>query len=453
MPKIRELKHVRRTTPSGAKIIVLDTGMLLSPEDTAMIQALHSRSTRGLDGHLEVLSKRGGSGDFMDMYYVGYGDKSIGDCGTTTIFIEGVSMLVAKAIQHWPLYNGQESSTRYIDFATQPFIDPVGTKKSKAILEKWRSFYINTTPKLIEMLTKQFPRKDVEDEKIYAKAIKARAFDIIRGFLPAGSSTNISWHANQRQRADDLMPLRHHPLEEVREVAEAIEDALKEAHPHSFRQKLYPNTETYNKNWVGNSYYFDPKSWSEFACHTDRFSKKMLASFKKVMKTRPIKTEPPRMIRKCGVIEFDFLLDFGSFRDVQRHRAVVQEMPLLTERFGFEEWYLKQLPAVVKREAIKLLKEQKNATNKLKISKYDRQYYLPMGYKIANEIDGDLKALVWLIELRATRFVHPTLRHKVQKMAQILLKKYSGSGLVLHLDKDADRFDVNRGSHDIVIKK
>src|SRR5687768_2611855 len=104
MPQITELKHVRRRTPKGAEIIVLDSGNLLSSEDTAMIQALHSRSTRGLDGHLAVLSKKGGSGDFMDMYYVGYGDKSIGDCGTTTIFIEGVSMLVAKAIQHWPLY-------------------------------------------------------------------------------------------------------------------------------------------------------------------------------------------------------------------------------------------------------------------------------------------------------------------------------------------------------------
>ncbi|MDO8565320.1 MAG: FAD-dependent thymidylate synthase [bacterium] len=452
MPKIQELKHIRRATPSGAKIIVLDTGALLSPEDIAMIQALHSRSTRGLDGHLEVLNKRGGSGDFMDMYYVGYGDKSIGDCGTTTIFIEGVSMLVAKAIQHWPLYNGQESSTRYIDFATQPFIDPVGTKKSKAILEKWRSFYIKATPQLIEALTKEFPRQNGEDEKIYAKAIKARAFDIIRGFLPAGSSTNISWHTNLRQGADNLMLLRHHPLEEVREVAEAIEDALKEAHPHSFRQKLYPNTETYNKSWVSNDYYFDPKKWSEFACRTDRLNKRMMGEFKKIMQTRPVKTEPPRMIRKCGVIEFDFLLDFGSFRDLQRHRAVIQEMPLLSERFDFEPWYLKQLPKNLQKEAIRLLKDQKQNTNQLKISKVDRQYYLPMGYRVPNEIEGDLKALMWLIELRVTRFVHPTLRHKVQQMAKILNKKYGDLGFVLHLDKDPDRFDIKRGSHDIVEK-
>mgnify|MGYP001579990186 CR=1 FL=1 len=452
MATIDSLKHTRRTTSNGAKIVVLDTGGVLSPEDVAMLQALHSRSTRGLDGHLEVLSKKGGSGDFMDTYYVGYGDKSIGDCGTTTIFIEGVSMLVAKAIQDWPLYNGQESSTRYTDFATQPFIDPVGTKKSKEILENWRSFYVNRMPQLVEALTNKFPRHGNEDEKIYAKAIKARAFDIIRGFLPAGASTNLSWHTNLRQGADHLMLLRHHPLEEVRDVARAIEDALKEKYPHSFRQKLYPNTESYNKYLMDNGGYFCPKTWYDFKVYTDRFSKTKLGEFKKILKTRPMKTELPKNIRKCGVVEFDFLLDFGSFRDIQRHRAINQEMPLLTEKFGFESWYINELPKTLQKEANKILKEQRGATDKLKLSPSLRQYYLPMGYKVPNEIEGDLKGLVWLVELRATRFVHPTLRKRARQMAQILIKKYKNMGLVLHLDTDPDRFDIKRGSHDIVEK-
>jgi len=112
---LSDLKHIIRKTAGGAEITVLDTGAVLSPEDVAMLQALHSRSSRGIHGHLEALAKRG-SGNFMDTYYIGYGDKSIGDCGTTTIFIEGVSMLVAKAIQDWSLYSGQEASTRYIPF-------------------------------------------------------------------------------------------------------------------------------------------------------------------------------------------------------------------------------------------------------------------------------------------------------------------------------------------------
>ena len=64
----------------------------------------------------------------MSQFYVGYGHKSIGDCGSITIFIEGCSMLAAKAIQDTKLYNGQEASTRYIDFSQQAMINPLGTE-------------------------------------------------------------------------------------------------------------------------------------------------------------------------------------------------------------------------------------------------------------------------------------------------------------------------------------
>ena len=122
----------------------------LSPEDTAMIQALYSRSSASVLTHLAkidaarreavefALSQRvngfddatvsaviaavlgqgatARAGSLMRNHYVGYNHKSIGDCGTTTLFIENVSLLAAKAIQDNPLYSGQETSTRYIDF-------------------------------------------------------------------------------------------------------------------------------------------------------------------------------------------------------------------------------------------------------------------------------------------------------------------------------------------------
>ena len=80
--------------------------------------------------------KASGSGKFMERFYVGYGHQSIADCGSTTLFIEGVSMLAAKAIQDWPLYAGQEGSTRYIDMSKQPIYDPVRSKASQAIMRR-----------------------------------------------------------------------------------------------------------------------------------------------------------------------------------------------------------------------------------------------------------------------------------------------------------------------------
>src|SRR3990172_7428114 len=95
----------------------------LSPEDLAMLQALYSRSAASVMDHLEKV-KATGSGKFMSQFYVGYGHKSIADCGSTTMFIEGVSLLAAKALQDWALYCGQETSTRYIEMSRQPILYP-----------------------------------------------------------------------------------------------------------------------------------------------------------------------------------------------------------------------------------------------------------------------------------------------------------------------------------------
>jgi len=182
-----------------------------------MMQALYSRSQASVVEHVKKV-KESGSGKFMERFYVGYGHASIADCGSTTIFIEGVSMLAAKAIEDWPLFSGQESSSRYIDFSKQKIVDPIGTKYSKKILDKWLSIYLASQPIVREHLKNKYPKKDGDDEAVYEKAINARSFDITRCFLPAGVTTQLSWHTNLRQAHDKLAFLRHHPLLEVRNL-------------------------------------------------------------------------------------------------------------------------------------------------------------------------------------------------------------------------------------------
>src|SRR3972149_44828 len=78
------------------KILIYDgLDPVMTPEDMAMIQALYSRDPRSVTIHVEKV-KEEGPGQFMSQFYVGYGHKSIGDCGSTTIFVENVSMLVRK---------------------------------------------------------------------------------------------------------------------------------------------------------------------------------------------------------------------------------------------------------------------------------------------------------------------------------------------------------------------
>lgn len=450
MKTIETLNHHVAKLTNGGQIVVLDPGAVLSAEAMAMLQALHSRSTGGINEHLKVLAERGAD-KFMSTYYVGYGHKSIGDCGTAIVFVEGISMLAAKAIQDSKLYNGQEASTRYIDFAAQPFLNPLSTPAGTEILETWRSFYLKAVAEMKQALPTRYPRGADEKEGTYDKAIAARAFDICRGFLPAGASTNLAWSTTLRQFADRIVQLRHHPLPEVREIAEQLEDALIATYPNSFNveKKRYEATEAYIATCAEHYYYHDPKS-PELALVRDSIDTAALAPYHTLLETRPAKTELPKWLGVYGEATFAFTLDFGSFRDIQRHRAVTQRMPLLTSEIGFNGWYLDELIGTLRTEAEVLIAEQASATTVLTTDAALRQYYLPMGYNISNYLSGDLPALVYLVELRATSYVHPTLATRAAEMAALLREHYSTIGLTLHLDPEPGRFNVKRGEADIV---
>ena len=446
MGKINDLNHIKVDIKNGGEVFVLDKGDIINSEAEAMLQALHSRSTGGFLHHLKVLNEKGAD-NFMSQFYVGYGHKSIGDCGSCTIFIEGVSMLAAKAIQDFKLYNGQEASTRYIDFSKQKFIDPLSNELSNNILETQRNFYLEIIGPIKDNLKLQFPLNDGENEKIYNKAIAAKAFDIARGFLPSGASTNLAWHSNLRQIADRILFLRHHKLEEVRNIAEAIEKAVNIKFPNSFSIKRYELTENYQDLIAENYYYHNPKQ-EQFNFETKNFNFEELKYYSDLINERPPKTELPQYLNNLGEFECNFKLDFGSFRDIQRHRAINQKMPLVTTQLGFNDFYINNLPEKYKQKAKQHLNYINLEISKLNLNKYNLQYFIPMGYNISNSITGTLPAFSYMIELRSTRFVHPTLRKIAKQMAEILKK----NGIKLNLDLEPDRFDIKRGEHDIAFK-
>lgn len=448
---ISNLIHTTRDLPNGGIVLVLNTGAVITPEAEAMIQALHSRSIEGILGHLEVLKKKGPE-KFMSNFYVGYGHKSIGDCGSATVFVEGVSMLTAKAIQDWRLYNGQESSTRYIPFGEQTFLNPANSKAGEDIQERWRSFCLENMEAVVASLFKRFPKGVNEKDGDYEKAIRARAFDIMRGFLPAGATTNVAWRMELRQFADELMVLRHHPVDEARLTALETEGALQEAYPSSFGHKHYDATETYNREWMSREYYFDPERIDDFGLTWNGIDPRRIDEYREVLENRPPKTELPQFIAGAGTVGFEFLLDFGSFRDLQRHRSIVQRMPLLTTRFGFGSWYLDELPPDIREKALDLLPKQQAMINLIGLPKESRQYYVAMGYRVPCSLSGDLRALTYIIELRGTRFVHPTLRKRIFQIKDALERILPSGCAVFHMDPDPDRFDAKRGTHDIVRK-
>lgn len=432
-------------------IFVLDGSDVPSPEDMAMIQALYSRSPQSVQVHLEKVREKGSSA-FHERYYVGYGHKSIGDCGTVTIFAENVSMIAAKAIQDTPLYNGQEASTRYLDFSTRPMINPVGTPQGDEIQRAWVHLYSRVLGILIPHFQQRFPMQEGQKKGVWEAAIKAKAFDVARGFLPAGCTTFVAWHTNLRQAHDHLSLLRHNPCAEVRYLADRIHEELLKRYPSTFGHKRYEATEDYLARSAARFAFTDGLNVSAPTnfLYSSRLDMAGLEEHRDLLETRPPKTELHPRFRQYGDIRFCFPLDFGSYRDLQRHRSCVQEMPLLTTKYGFHPWYLSQLPEGLPEFVSVVNGEQAAWINDLKISDAEKQYYVPMGYQNPTKITCSLPSAVYIAELRSGTTVHPTVREVAQRIGEAL--KLLVPYMALHHDMSESEWDIKRGTQDITPK-
>lgn len=419
----------------------------VTPEANAMLQALYSRSAASVVDHLARVQERGFR-KFMESYYVGYGHESIGDCGFTTVFIEDVSILTCKAVQDTPLYFGQETSTRYLDFSQQGFSDPVGSADSEAVIRGWLDLYAQVNAETLAELRATRPCPDGVKETVWAKTLEARAFDIARGFLPAGIHSQLSWTTNLRQAADHLRDLAAHPLSETRAVAAEILAGLKDRYPGSFSHKDYPEQSAYRQMAAGaGAYYRGQEDHPAFAyvCSADHGGIDLLD--RRVFTDRP-KYEPlPRRAGSFATFECQFLLDFGSFRDLQRHRNGYCEMPLLTWRHGFHPWYLESLPAETRAAVEPRMADLRAAAERLATGEEERQNYLPLGLLVPCRVVYDLRQMAYVAELRSGKTVHATLRTVAHRLHDAVKEEFPF--VVLHCDLEPSELDARRGTQDI----
>lgn len=422
------------------------------PETMAMLQALYSRSPASVVDHVEKVKKTG-SDKFMQNYYVGYGHASIGDCGTTTLFFEQVSILAAKVLQDHPLYSGQETSTRYINFSTQPVYDPVGTPESQIILRNWVNFYNRSLPQVIDYVRLMNP-SDHPDAK-YEKAVRARAFDIMRGFLPAGMTTQLSLSINLRQAYDRFTYLLQHPLKEIKDIATTALKVLSAKYPSSFTHQ--ENKARDDFYWANSKYLFyarNRKLTEEFQVTKNIDVLATVAEIGRMLASRPKGALLPSYMYKYGQYTCQFLLDYGSFRDLQRHRNGVCRLPVLDNTNGFSMWYMKQLPPNLQCEAVRLVLLQKARIQRLMTSEFldveKAQYFLPLGTNVACELVYGIPEMIYVAELRSSIMVHPTLRPVAFKLGNALRQDFPD--IALYQDESVHDFDVRRGEQDIVEK-
>jgi thymidylate synthase ThyX len=434
---------------SGNDIIVLDPSDVSNPEVLAMLQAMYSRSGMSIKDRLAVfagderVSTEERLKNNMQTYYVGYGHASIADMANVAVFVENVSMLAAKAIQDDPLYNGQERSTRYQDFGTVPYLaaDPTVSNLN----ERWRSLYAYFQPKVETYFFDKYldPEPFMSEEELrgpkrnalWAKTVKAMAFDVTRSLLPCGATTSLSVYMSLRRFRHLVKRLITHPLPEVRGIAVKINAELYARYPHSF---LPIDPETVH---VVSSPYL--------AMHVP-----MRTSTALITKTVNLKEMGGNFFSNEWN-HFHFMIagciDFGSFRDLQRHRNGLQQMPLVQPSNGFHNYY-RNILAVVDQEAWSLCLDIMDNLMILQDRGYNNvalQYGCPMGTMVPTNHFWSFEQVKYVCELRSNTSVHPTMRewaHDLFTYLPLDLAKH------VKMDNRGDYIKSSRGSQDIVKK-
>ena len=171
---------------------------------------------------------------------------------------------------------------------------------------------------------------------------------------------------------------------------------------------------------------------------------------------RPKGVELPWQIGEAFHVQWQDTIDFGSFRDLQRHRAVIQRMGLLSARFGFHDWYLENLPQSIREETTTFIAQQLADIKLLGFEDTDAQYLYPMGMKVPTSVTGSLSKFFYLIELRCQRTVHPTLHANAYRLGQLLRRDLADHLLCepeeipLYIDINVGELTIKRGTQDIV---
>lgn len=442
-------------TETGAFVVSI-TG--LPSETFAALHSLNSREPGGFRANLPKMFDEH-SGEMieriLETYYVGYGHKSIGDCGSGDLYVDNCSLLAANAFEHHPMFNGQETSTRYVDVTVNGFVS-TGNPDIDSWSDRWMDFYQKALAETIELVRSQHPYEgnvtDKAEQAKWKKATRTRACDICGAFLPGAARTNFSMHQELRQFADQFALTKFHPLPEVQLITAAMVEQLRRDHPNSFGFKDENVAAAYLKK--RSEWTFarpSPEFVSPWYADTDIEDSDLVDYLGNLLDRPNTKAELPMESRVLGSVYIDSLIDFRSFRDLHRHRSASFEMPVLTPEFGFEEWYIEHIPVELRREADHLIQDYMKAWEAQGTT--DRltwQYATPMGFKVPCVVDMPIAASVYVAEIRSGTAVAPTARRWAINLGDKLEEWFPS--LRVFICRDPDQFQIARGGHDIVKK-
>lgn len=418
-------------------------GKLLDPAVQATVLAKYSRSPLSAREIVSTLTAEEAD-KFQDKFFIAYGHSSIAELATVPICFEGVSIVASKFLESFQRPGYSEKSTRYQVFSGDSFVLPPGCPVTmQTFAKRFYDAYDRLMPRVVRRCA-ELMGKDPDDPKVLEdRTVKARAFDNVRYLLPAGTGTNLAWVGNARDARYMVSAALGHQNSEIRALGEQAKAAISElcpvfmnaAEPDSYEPAIrnlgsLPDCFSFEKpNWyveVHRPHLLPPAelvqasfesavadmygmSWSVFKAHMD---------------SRP-KRGVPKVFRKFRMA-FDIMMDYGAYRDLQRHRRCEIYPEPLTPNYGYvvpddiagtpmEEEY---------REAMESVDSYKD-----ELVVHDpelMQYMVPLGYLHRSLFDMDFAEIYYVTELRTPAQGHISYRRVAYEMYCKALKYAPG---------------------------
>ena len=439
----------------------------LPPEVVAVTFAKCSRSPEAFDKIAAELNTDK-SRQFHEKWVVGYGHSSVAEHAVLSLALENVSILSTKAIEDCRLASFTEKSTRYQVFDKDHYYKPAALMDSKfgKTYEETADFIMDTYAglftKMVEFFKNKFPSaKEIE--------IKNMACDAVRYLLPVSSLTNMGMTVNARNLEWGIVKLMTHPLKEIQEIGEEVKEAALKVTPTLIKYTKYNAYlgettkemeklahEKLNQDYVSNK---EGVTLVEYDTGAEdklvtallyRFSK--LPYFQLKEKVKGMGNEEKEAIIECSLkrigkydkplrefehiyYTFDILMDYGAFRDVQRHRMATQT----NQDFNVSNSY--SIPVEIVEAGFE--KEFNDCMDKAKcafdeISKEfpkEAQYIIPLAYRKRLLMTMNLRELFHFIKLRSGKMGHISYRKIAWEMYDLVKEKHPLLAKYIECDK------------------
>lgn len=415
--------------------------------------------------------------ELYDRVFFEYGDDSVAQLGGVHLACEQASNLLTKVLEWGRLMSYLEQSTRYIAYDTRLggryryYRDPEVLGSALGLryvgdMDRLFDSYAELVPVMSDFYRDQFPKEPGDSDFVYRQAIRAKAFDAVRGVLPAASLSNVGIYGTGQGYEALLLRMRSHPLPEARAYADLMLTELRKVIPSFLKrvdlddrgiawstylastrtavgdvaQELLAGLESQTEAPAVELLDWDPDGEVKLVAailyphgHMSEATlqqrvrtmttQERLAVIQAYVGDRANRRHKPGRAFERLTYRFDVLADYGAFRDLQRHRMLSIEWQQLSPRHGYTRPEAVDLAGCSER-----FDEAMERSADLHDSLADRfpaqaAYAVSLAYKIRFYLHLNAREAMHLLELRTTPQGHPAYRVVGQAMHRLIAEK------------------------------